>query len=130
MSRIWRAFGLKPHLVDTWKLSNDPQFIDKVRDVVGLYLDPPENAMVLAVDEKSQMQALDRTAPVLPMMPGTPARQTHDYVRHGTTSLFAALDITTGTVIGPASPPPPPPGVPALPQDHRRRSRPPTWTCT
>jgi transposase len=100
VSRIWRAFGLKPHLVDTWKLSTDPQFIEKVRDVVGLYLDPPDGALVLAVDEKTQMQALDRTAPVLPMMPGVPGRQTHDYVRHGTTSLFAALDIATGKVIG------------------------------
>jgi transposase len=100
IGRIWRAFGLKPHLVDTWKLSTDPQFIDKVRDVVGLYLDPPDKAMVLAVDEKSQMQALDRTAPMLPMMPGMPGRKTHDYVRHGTTSLFAALDIATGKVIG------------------------------
>jgi transposase len=100
ISRIWRAFGLKPHLVDTWKLSTDPLFIDKVRDVVGLYLDPPDKAMVLAVDEKSQMQALDRTAPMLPMMPGTPERRTHDYVRYGTTSLFAALDIATGQVIG------------------------------
>jgi len=99
ISRIWRAFGLKPHLVDTWKLSTDPQFIDKVRDVVGLYLDPPENALVLAVDEKSQMQALDRTAPILPIMPGTPARMTHTYIRHGTTSLFAALDIASGSVI-------------------------------
>jgi transposase len=100
ISRIWRAFGLKPHLVETWKLSKDPQFIDKVRDVVGLYLDPPEKALVLCVDEKSQMQALDRTAPVLPMMPGVPTRQTHDYLRHGTTSLFAALDLATGQVIG------------------------------
>ncbi|MET8348464.1 MULTISPECIES: IS630 family transposase [unclassified Micromonospora] len=100
VSRIWRAFGLKPHLVDTWKLSKDPQFIEKVRDVVGLYLDPPDKAMVLAVDEKSQMQALDRSAPVLPMMPGVPGRQTHDYVRYGTTSLFAALDVATGKVIG------------------------------
>jgi transposase len=100
VSRIWRAFGLKPHLVDTWKLSTDPQFIEKVRDVVGLYLAPPEKALVLCVDEKSQMQALDRTAPMLPMMPGVPGRQTHTYVRHGTTSLFAALDIATGKVIG------------------------------
>src|SRR3954468_6638540 len=100
ISRIWRAFGLKPHLVDTWKLSKDPQFIEKVRDVVGLYLDPPDKAMVLAVDEKSQMQALDRSAPTLPMMPGMPGRQTHDYIRYGTTSLFAALDVATGTVIG------------------------------
>jgi transposase len=100
ISRIWRAFGLKPHLVDTWKLSKDPQFIEKVRDVVGLYLAPPEKALVLCVDEKSQMQALDRTAPMLPMMPGAPGRKTHDYLRHGTTSLFAALDIATGKVIG------------------------------
>lgn len=100
ISRIWRAFGLKPHLVDTWKLSTDPLFIDKVRDVVGLYLDPPAKALVLCVDEKSQMQALDRTAPMLPMMPGVPGRTTHDYVRHGTTSLFAALDIATGKIIG------------------------------
>ncbi|MEU6034699.1 IS630 family transposase [Actinomadura sp. NPDC047616] len=99
ISRIWRAFGLKPHTVQTWKLSTDPQFIDKVRDVVGLYLNPPENALVLAVDEKSQMQAIDRTAPILPVMPGTPARMTHDYVRHGTTSLFAALDLSSGSVI-------------------------------
>jgi transposase len=100
ISRIWRAFGLKPHLVDTWKLSKDPQFIEKVRDVVGLYLAPPEKALVLCVDEKSQMQALDRTAPMLPMMPAVPGRKTHDYVRHGTTSLFAALDTATGKVIG------------------------------
>ena len=99
VSRIWRAFGLKPHLTETWKLSTDPQFIDKVRDVVGLYLDPPERALVLCVDEKSQIQALDRTAPILPMLPGTPARRTHDYVRNGTTSLFAALDVASGTVI-------------------------------
>ncbi|WP_425296641.1 IS630 family transposase [Nocardia abscessus] len=98
--RIWRAFGLKPHLVDTWKLSTDPQFIDKVRDVVGLYLDPPAAALVLCVAEKSQMQALDRSAPMLPMMPGVPARRTHDYIRHGTTSLFAALDVASGQVIG------------------------------
>jgi transposase len=100
VGRVWKAFRLKPHLVDTFKLSNDPQFIDKVRDVVGLYLDPPEKALVLAVDEKSQIQALDRSAPVLPMMPGMPERRTHDYVRHGITTLFAALDVATGTVIG------------------------------
>jgi transposase len=100
VGRVWKAFGLKPHLVDTFKLSTDPQFIDKVRDVVGLYLDPPENAIVLAVDEKSQIQALDRSAPVLPMMPGMPERRTHDYLRHGITTLFAALDVATGTVIG------------------------------
>jgi transposase len=98
ISRIWRAFGLKPHLVDTFKLSTDPQFIEKVRDVVGLYLDPPEAAMVLCVDEKTGVQALDRTAPVLPLLPGTPQRATHDYTRHGTT-LYAALDIASGKVI-------------------------------
>ncbi|RJQ89142.1 IS630 family transposase [Amycolatopsis panacis] len=99
VSRIWRAFGLKPHVIETWKLSTDPQFIEKVRDVVGLYMNPPENAVVLAVGEKSQMQAIDRTAPILPIMPTTPARMTHDYVRHGTTSLFAAFDIGSGSVI-------------------------------
>jgi transposase len=100
ISRIWRTFGLKPHLVDTFKLSKDPQFIDKVRDVVGLYLDPPERAIVLCVDEKSQIQALDRSAPVLPMMPGMPERRTHDYLRGGVTTLFAALNTATGEVIG------------------------------
>jgi transposase len=99
VSRIWRTFGLKPHVVQTWKLSTDPQFIDKVRDVVGLYMSPPENALVLCVDEKSQIQALDRTAPCLPMLPTTPARMTHDYVRNGTTSLFAAFDLASGSVI-------------------------------
>jgi len=94
------AFGLKPHQVDTFKISNDPQFIDKVRDVVGLYLDPPEKALVLCVDEKSQIQALDRSAPVLPMMPGMPERRTHDYVRHGITTLFAALNVATGEITG------------------------------
>jgi transposase len=98
--RIWKAFGLQPHRQDIWKLSKDPLFIDKVRDVVGLYLNPPERAVVLCVDEKSQIQALDRTAPILPMLPGTPARATHDYKRSGTSSLYAALDITTGKVIG------------------------------
>ncbi len=93
------AFGLKPHLVDSWKLSKDPDFVDKVRDIVGLYMSPPENALVLAVDEKSQVQALDRTAPILPLMPTTPARATHDYVRHGTTSVFAAMDIVSGSVV-------------------------------
>jgi transposase len=98
--RIWRAFGLAPHRQETWKLSKDPQFVARVRDVVGLYLNPPERAVVLCVDEKSQIQALDRTAPILPMLPGTPERATHDYKRWGTSSLFAALDITTGKVIG------------------------------
>ncbi len=100
VSRIWRAFGLQPHRSETWKLSKDPQFVAKVRDVVGLYLDPPERAVVLCVDEKSQIQALDRTAPILPMLPGTPERATHDYKRSGTSSLYAALDIATGKVIG------------------------------
>ena len=99
VSRIWRAFGLKPHLVDTWKLSADPFFVAKVRDVVGLYLDPPEHALVLCVDEKTQVQATSRTAPVLPMVPGTPERRSHDYTRHGTTALFAALDAASGRVI-------------------------------
>jgi transposase len=99
VSRIWRAFGLKPHRVDTFKISKDPFFVDKVRDVVGLYLDPPAKAVVLCVDEKSQIQALDRSAPVLPMLPGVPERQSFDHVRHGTTSLFAALEIATGHVI-------------------------------
>jgi transposase len=99
VSRIWRAFELKPHREQTWKLSSDPLFIEKVRDVVGLYLDPPEHALVLCVDEKSQIQALNRTAPCLPVLPTTPARRSHDYVRNGTTSLFAALDTATGKVI-------------------------------
>jgi transposase len=100
VSRIWRAFGLQPHRQESWKLSKDPQFVDKVKDVVGLYLAPPERAVVLCVDEKSQIQALDRTSPILPMLPGTPQRATHDYKRHGTSSLYAALDLTTGKVIG------------------------------
>jgi transposase len=100
VGRIWKAFRLKPHLSETFKLSSDPQFVDKVRDVVGLYLDPPEHALVLCVDEKSQVQALDRSQPVLPMMPGMPERRTHDYLRNGITSLFAALDVASGQVIG------------------------------
>jgi len=98
--RIWQAFGLQPHRVETFKLSPDPQFIEKVRDIVGLYLKPPDKALVLCVDEKSQIQALDRTQPILPLAPGVPQRQTHDYRRHGTTSLFAALDVASGKVIG------------------------------
>ncbi len=100
IGRIWRDFGLKPHLADTFKLSTDPLFVDKVVDVVGLYHDPPERAVVLCVDEKSQIQALDRSQPVLPMMPGMPERRTHDYHRNGITSLFAAFNIADGTVIG------------------------------
>ena len=100
ISLIWRAFGLQPHRSESFKLSTDPFFIEKVRDVVGLYLDPPERAVVLCVDEKSQIQALNRFQPILPMMAATPERRSHDYVRHGTTSLFAALDMATGKVIG------------------------------
>lgn len=100
VARIWRAFGLQPHRSTTFKLSRDPQFVEKVRDVVGLYLNPPQNAVVLSVDEKSQVQALDRMQPVLPMTPGRPESQTHDYFRHGTTSLFSALNVATGEVIG------------------------------
>jgi transposase len=100
ISLIWRAFGLQPHRAESFKLSTDPLFVEKVRDIVALYLDPPERAAVLCVDEKSQIQALNRYAPILPMMPGTPERRSHDYVRHGTTSLFAALNMATGRVIG------------------------------
>jgi transposase len=100
VQRIWRAFGLQPHRLETFKLSTDPDFVAKVRDVVGLYVAPPAHAIVLCVDEKSQIQALDRSQPMLPLRPGQPARRSHDYTRHGTTSLFAALDIATGQVIG------------------------------
>jgi transposase len=100
VARIWKAFALQPHRTETFKLSKDPLFIEKVRDIVGLYLHPPARALVLCVDEKSQMQALDRTAPLLPLRPGQVERRTHDYVRHGTTTLFAALNVKTGTVIG------------------------------
>jgi transposase len=100
VQRIWRAFGLQPHRLETFKLSTDPDFVAKVRDVVGLYVAPPERAIVLCVDEKSQIQALDRSQPLLPMRPGQVARRSHDYKRHGVTSLFAALDIVTGRVIG------------------------------
>ena len=100
IGRIWRAFGLKPHRSETFQLSNDPLFVDKVRDIVGLYMDPPAHAVVLCVDEKSQVQALNRSQPVLPMLPARPELQTHTYIRHGTTALFAALDVATGRVIG------------------------------
>jgi transposase len=100
VGRIWRDFGLKPHRAETFKLSTDPLFVEKVVDVVGLYHNPPERAVVLCVDEKSQIQALDRSQPVLPMMPGMPEHRTHDYVRNGITSLFAAFNIADGTVIG------------------------------
>ena len=99
VGRIWQAFGLQPHRAETFKLPPDPQFVEKVRDVVGLYVSPPVNAVVLCVDEKSQIQALDRTQPLLPMAPGQAERRTNDYVRHGTTSLFAALDVATGEVV-------------------------------
>ena len=99
VSRIWRAFALKPHQLESFKLSTDPLFIEKVRDIVGLYLDPPDAAVVLCVDEKTQVQALERSAPILPLLPGTPARATHDYRRHGTTNLYAALDVASGLVI-------------------------------
>ena len=120
--RIWHAFGLQPYRQETWKLSKDPQFIEKVHDICGLYLNPPERAVVLCVDEKSQIQALDRTAPILPMLPGTPERATHDYERHGTSSLYAALNVQSGEVIG------------SLHQRHARSSsssssRPSTRTC-
>lgn len=104
IARIWRAFALQPHRTDTFKLSKDPLFIEKVRDIVGLYLQPPERALVLSVDEKTQIQALDRSAPVLPLRPGQVERRTHDYKRHGTTTLFAALDVRTGRVIGACHP--------------------------
>ena len=97
--RIWRAFGLQPHRVENFKFSKDPQFVEKVRDIVGLYLNPPDRAIVLCVDEKSQVQALNRTQPILPLAPGVPARQSHDYERHGVTSLFAAMDVASGVTI-------------------------------
>jgi transposase len=97
--RIWRAFGLQPHRVENFKFSKDPQFVEKVRDIVGLYLNPPDRAIVLCVDEKSQVQALNRTQPILPLAPGVPARQSHDYERHGVTSLFAAMDVGSGVTI-------------------------------
>ena len=104
VTRIWRAFGLQPHRQETFKLSSDPFFVEKVRDIVGLYLNPPDKAMVLCVDEKSQIQALDRTQPGLPLKKGRAATMTHDYKRHGTTTLFAALDVKSGKVIGDCMP--------------------------
>ena len=127
---IWQAFGLKPHLQEKWKLSSDPQFVAKVRDIVGLYLNPPERAVVLAVDEKSQIQALDRTRPILPMLPGTPERATHDYKRHGTCSLYAALGPRDREGDRSAALPPPRDRVQeVLADDRPTRSRP-TSTCT
>jgi transposase len=104
IARIWHAFGLQPHRTEVFNLSRDPHFVAKVRDVVGLYLNPPDNALVLCVDEKSQIQALERAQPILPLRPGRPQRHSHDYFRHGTTSLFAALDVATGRVIGSIKP--------------------------
>jgi transposase len=104
VQRIWKSHGLQPHRVESFKLSRDPQFVEKLQDIVGLYLNPPDKALVLSVDEKSQIQALDRTAPLLPLRPGIPARQTHDYKRHGTTTLFAALNLLDGKVIGQCMP--------------------------
>ena len=121
VSRIWRAFALQPHRTETFKLSVDPLFIEKVRDIVGLYLNPPDRALVLCVDEKSQVQALDRTRPLLPLRPGQAERRTHDYVRHGTTSLFAALDARTGQMIGQCHRRHPGPGVPQVSRCHRVR---------
>ena len=122
ISRIWRTFGLQSHRVETFKLSADPQFVEKVRDIVGLYLSPPDHAIVLCLDEKSQVQALDRTRPLLPMRPGIPAQQTHDYIRHGTTSLFAALDVATGQGDRPVSSAAPPSGVAQIPQRSSTRN--------
>ena len=120
VSRIWRAFGLQPHCVETFKLSKDPQFMAKVRAIVGLYLSPPDRALVLCVDEKSQIQASDRSAPILPLHVGLPERRTHDYRRHGTTSLFAALNVATGKDHRRVSSTASQPGIRAVPEDHRR----------
>ena len=119
VQRIWRAHGLQPHRVQQFKLSTDPKFVDKLRDIVGLYVDPPAHAIVLSVDEKSQIQALDRTQPGLPMKKGRAGTMTHDYKRHGTTTLFAALNVLDGTVIGRIHAAPSSPGVHPLPQRHR-----------
>jgi transposase len=129
VQRIWNAHGLKPHLVRTFKASNDPDFAKKVEDIVGLYLDPPDKALVLAVDEKSQIQALDRTQPGLPLKKGRAGTMTHDYKRNGTTTLFAALDVATGKVIGECLPAPSCQGISEIPEEDRQRdaalSRPP-----
>jgi hypothetical protein len=119
VARVWREHGVQPWRAETFKFSTDPELVAKVTDIVGLYLSPPANAVVLCVDEKSQIQALDRTAPTLPMQIGIPERQTHDYVRHGTTTLFAALDVATGKVTGQCKAPPPPPGILSLSQTRR-----------
>jgi transposase len=120
VSKIWKKWGLAPWRSETFKFSTDPELEAKVRDVVGLYLNPPDKAVVLCVDEKSQVQALDRTAPILPIMPGVPEKATHDYIRHGTTTLFAALEVATGRVEQACLPPPPSPGVSAVRQAGRQ----------
>ena len=134
VQRVWRAFGLQPHRTETFKLSSDPDFAEKVRDIVGLYLAPPDRALVLCVDEKTEMQALERTQPVLPMRPGQPERRTSDYVRHGTPRLFAALDVTGGQGDRPLLPAAPRGGVPRLPGRGRRgragRASRCTWSST
>ena len=128
VQRIWRAFGLQPHRAETFKLSTDPDFVAKVRDVVGLYMAPPDRAIVLCVDEKTQIQALDRSQPMLPMRPGQPERRSHDYTRHGTTSLFAALDVATGAGDRQVLSAPSRPRVPQLPRRDRERPSPPIST--
>ena len=128
VSRIWRAFSLQPHRSETFKLSPDPLFIDKVRDIVGLYLNPPDKALVLCVDEKAQIQALDRSQPLLPMRPGQVERRTHDYRRHGTTSLFAAFDTQSGSRDRPTASPASGDRVPEVPGHDRRRGARATWT--
>ena len=130
VGRIWRKFGLKPHLADGFKLPTDPLFVEKVVDVVGLYHNPPEKAVVLCVDEKSHVQALDRSQPVLPMMPGMPERRTHDYARHGTTSLFAVFNIADGTVISELHRRHRAPGVPEIPEADRQERARAAWTST
>ena len=121
VAKAWREYRVQPWRAESFRFSTDPELVGKVTDVVGLYLDPPENAVVLCVDEKSQIQALDRTAPILPLQPGLAERRSHDYVRHGTSTLFAALEIATGTGHRGVQAPAPPPGVPRLPQAGRPR---------
>ena len=127
VQQIWRAFGLQPHRSETFKLSNDPLLIEKVRDIVGLYMHPPEHAVVFCVDEKSQIQALDRTQPLLPMRPGQVERRTHDYKRHGTTTLFAALNVKTGKLVTRVSSTPSLRRIPAVPGRDRRGGAEASW---
>ena len=132
VARIWRKWKLQPWRIQTFKFSTDPELEAKIRDVVGLYLAPPDKAVVVCVDEKSQVQALDRTAPVLPVLPGVPAKQTHDYVRHGTTTLFAALEVATGKVVDRcyAAPPRGVPGLPQVRSPRPTRGSSCTWCAT